>query len=66
MPNTYNVVLLKDGGKQWTVIDRYNAEIFLYKPWRPNVFLFQFKIIINGLIRSFRFIWIPISWVYGH
>ena len=31
----------------------YNAEIILYKPWRPNVF-FKFKFIIN--VSSFRFI----------
>ena len=43
----------------------YNAEIFSYKPWRPKGF-FQFKIIINVLVISFRFIWIPVLWVYGH
>ena len=26
---------------------------------------FQFKIIINGLVSSFRFIWIPMLRVYG-
>ena len=26
---------------------------------------FQFEIIINALISSFRFIWIPMLWVYG-
>ena len=30
-----------------------NAEIFLNKPWRPNIF-FQLKIIINVLFRSFQ------------
>ena len=32
-----------------------NAAIFLYKPWRLNAF-FQFEIIINVLVSSFRFI----------
>ena len=32
---------------------------------RPKVSL-QFEIIINVLVSSFRFIWIPILWVYGH
>ena len=27
---------------------------------------FQFEIIINVLVNSFRFIWIPMLWVYGH
>ena len=44
-------------------------------PWkRWNIFgqtmetkgFFQFEIIINGLVSSFRFIWIPMLWVYGH
>ena len=26
----------------------------------------QFEIIINVLFSSLRFIWIPVSWVYGH
>ena len=34
---------------------RYSAEICLYKPWRPKEF-FQFEIIINVLVGSFRFI----------
>ena len=32
---------------------------------RPKGF-FQFKITINILVSSFRFIWIPMLWVYGH
>ena len=32
-----------------------NAEIFLYKPWRPKSY-FQLEIIIFFLVRSFRFI----------
>ena len=35
----------------------YNAEFFLYQPWRPKVF-FPFEIIINVLVISFRFLWI--------
>ena len=27
---------------------------------------FRFEIIVNVLVGSFRFIWIPILWVYGH
>ena len=33
----------------------YNAEIVVYKPWRPKGFC-QFEIIINVLVRSVRFI----------
>ena len=28
--------------------------------------VYQFEIIINILVSSLRFIWIPMSWVYGH
>ena len=28
--------------------------------------VFQFEIIINSLVSSFCFIWIPLLWVYGH
>ena len=28
--------------------------------------MFQFEIMINVLFSSFRFIWIPVLWVYGH
>ena len=38
---------------------------YFIKPWRPKVF-FQFEIIINVLVSSSRFIWIPMLWVYGH
>ena len=48
---------------RWCYIQPDNAEICLYKP--PKGF-FQFEIIINVLVRSFRFIWIPVLWVYGH
>ena len=37
------------------LINPYNAEIFLYKPWRPKGF-FQFEIIINVLVSFFPFI----------
>ena len=43
--------------------DSHNADIFLYKPWKPKYF-FQYEIIINVLISSSRFIWIPMFWVY--
>ena len=35
---------------------------FLYKPWRPKGFWNHH----NLLVRSFRFIWIPMLWVWGH
>ena len=31
----------------------------------PRCF-FQFEIIMTVLVSSFRFIWIPVLWVYGH
>ena len=43
----------------------WSAEYFLYKPWRQKGFI-QFAIIINVLVSSFWFIWIPMLWVYGH
>ena len=46
------------------VANPYNAEILSYK-WRSTVFL-QFEIIINVLVSSFYFIWIPVLRVYGH
>ena len=46
-------------------ISPYNAEILFHKPWRTKSF-FKFEIIINVLVSSFRFIWIPMLWVYGH
>ena len=36
-------------------INTHNAEIFLYKPWRPK-FFFQFEIIVNVSATSFCFI----------
>ena len=41
------------------------ALICLWKPWRPKGY-FQFEIIINVLVSSFQFIWIPMLWVYHH
>ena len=43
----------------------YNAELILYKSWRPKGY-FQFDIIIDVLVSSFWFIWIPMLWGYGH
>ena len=40
---------------KYLTINFHNAEIFMYKQWRPKGF-FQFKIIINVLVSSFRFI----------
>ena len=47
------------------ILKPHNAELILYQSWRPKGF-FQFEIIINGLVISFWFIWIPILWVYDH
>ena len=43
----------------------YSAELFCsnHGDWRVFV---QFKIIINILVSSFRFIWIPMLWVFDH
>ena len=43
----------------------WSAEIFSYKPLEQKGF-FQFEIIINVLVSSFCFIWIPQLCVYGH
>ena len=42
-----------------------SADFFQYKPWRPKGFL-QFETIINVLVISFWFIWLPMLWVYDH
>ena len=42
-----------------------SAEITLYKPERSKVF-FNYEIITNVLVSSFRFICIPVLWVYGY
>ena len=52
-------------GRRYTYFNTYSSEIFLYKPWRPKDFI-QFEIVINVLVSSFRFIWIPMLWVYDH
>ena len=49
----------------YSIIYHYNAEILFYKPLRPKG-CFQFEIVINVLVSSFRYIWIPVLWVYGH
>ena len=41
------------------------AELFFHKPWRRKG-LCQIEIIINVVFSFFRFIWIPMLWVYGH
>ena len=44
----------------------YHAELFLCESWKLKGF-FQFEIIIYFLVNSaFRFIWIPMLWVYGN
>ena len=41
----------------------YNAELILFKALKPKGFS-QFESIINVLVSSFWFIWIPVLWVY--
>ena len=43
----------------------HKVQILLYKLWRPKGSI-QFEIIINVSVSSFRFIWIPMLWFYGH
>ena len=43
----------------------YRIVLFFLNTWRMKGF-FYFEIIINVLVSSFRFIWIPMLWVYGH
>ena len=52
--------MLDQRGKLWH--NYCNDEIFLYKPKG----FFQFEIILDVLVTSFRFIWIIRLWVYGH
>ena len=47
----------------YLTINPLSTEILSYKPWRSKGF-FQFENIINVLVSSVRFIWIPILWVY--
>ena len=44
-------------------VNPYKAELFLYRPWRPKVFFFQFEIIIHFLVSSLHFNLIPM--LYG-
>ena len=54
--NSRLVVDEGDNGKFRTErFNPYNAELFLFKPWRLKGF-FQFEIITNALVSSFRFI----------
>ena len=46
-------------------VNPFNAELYLFKPWRLKVFC-QFEITIIVLFSSYRFIWIPILRVYHH
>ena len=46
-------------------VNPHNAQILLNKPWKPKGFV-QIEIIINFLANSFRFILIPMLWVYCH
>ena len=46
--------------------DPKNGEIFVYKPWRLNMFFFQIENVINVLVSCFRSIWIPMLCIYGH
>ena len=48
-----------------STVNPYNADLVLYKPWRPKGF-YQFEIVKNALVNYFRFIWIPMLWVYVH
>ena len=41
-----------------------DAEICVYTSWITK-HCFQFEISTNVLVSSFRFIWIPMIWVYG-
>ena len=43
----------------------HSTDTFLDKPWKPKVF-FQFEGITIVTVSSFRLIWIPTLWVYGH
>ena len=43
----------------WLCFNHYNAEMCLNKPWRPKG-LFWFQMVIEILVSSFFFIWIPL------
>ena len=48
----------------WTNINFYDADIFCVDHVDQRVF--KFEVIINVLVSSFRFICIPVLWVYGN
>ena len=63
-------LLLLLWGNQFTCccsfcVTPYNAEFFFFWTFEIKGF-FQFEIIINVLVSSFRFIWMPMLRVYGH
>ena len=61
-----NMAMSKLHSGRISLFDLYNAELFLHKPWRSNGF-FQFEIIINGLLSSFRVVWIRMGlrpWIF--
>ena len=43
----------------------HNAGLISCESWKPKGFN-QFESIINVLVSSFWFIWIPVLWVYEH
>ena len=45
------------------ILNLHNAGFCLHRLWKPKGFV-QFEIIINVLVSSFWFIWIPMLWVY--
>ena len=50
---------------QSAIMSLFYADIFFGK-YHGDQWFVQFKIIINVLVSSFRFIWMPMLWVYGH
>ena len=70
LTNQIGHILSRDEASGWGFISAltllYSAEIFSNKPSRPNVFFFQFEIIMNALVSSFCIIWISMWWVYSH
>ena len=51
--------------KIYYTFNPYSAGLILYKSWRPKGFN-HIEIIINVLVISFLFIWIPMLWVYRY
>ena len=58
--NRLNSPTTKDFVKKITMKLVYQYMAIFY------IFFFQFEIIINVLVSSFCFIWIPMLWVHGH